>query len=96
MKDYSSTELRRRVSEVLYYLWDPIGVSLAPEARGEYESYVPQVFAVLERSEGTQELSDLLSKIRTETMGLPENKKKDINTAQLLQDHKRAVIQGLA
>ena len=96
MKDYNTTELRKRVSEVLYYVWDPIGVSFAPEARGEYEDYVTQVFEILQRSEETRELSALLSKIRTEIMGLPENMAKDIKTAQLLQDHKRAVILGLA
>ena len=33
-----------------------------------------------------QELAKLLSEIRTKSMGLPENIKKDLETAQLLQD----------
>jgi hypothetical protein len=96
MKKYSQKELSRRVSEVLYYLWDPIGVSTAPEARSEYEDYVPQVVGKLEQSEDAQELAKLLSKIRTNTMGLPENFTKDLETAELLQDHKDALLQGLA
>jgi hypothetical protein len=96
MKEYNQKELRKRVSEVLYYLWDPIGVSLTPEARAEYEGYVLQVVGILEQSEGIQELTQLLSEIRTKNMGLPENMTKDLDTAQLLQHHKRAVIQGLA
>ena len=36
-------ELYGRVGEVLHYLWDPIGVSGVPQARDEYDSYVPQV-----------------------------------------------------
>jgi len=59
MKKYSQKELSKRVSEVLYYLWDPIGVSTAPEARSEYEDYVPQVVGILERSEDAQELAKL-------------------------------------
>ena len=40
-------ELYRRVDEVLHYLWDPIGVAGAPEARDEYYSYLPHVFSLL-------------------------------------------------
>lgn len=32
-------ELERRIDEVLYYVWDPIGVSDTPAARGEHSSY---------------------------------------------------------
>ena len=32
-------ELERRIDEVLFYVWDPIGVSDTPAARGEYSSY---------------------------------------------------------
>jgi hypothetical protein len=96
MNKYSQKELSRRVSEVLYYLWDPIGVSTAPEARSEYEDYVPQMVGMLERNEDAQELAKLLSNIRTNTMGLPENFTKDIETAELLQEHKDALLQRLA
>lgn len=96
MRKYSYQELSRRVSEALYYLWDPIGVSTTPEARSEYEDYVPQIVGMLERNEDTQEVAKLLSKIRTKTMGLPENFTKDIETAELLQEHKDALLQILA
>jgi hypothetical protein len=43
MRTFDNDELRRRVDEVLYYIWDPIGVSDQPYARGEYEGYVPKV-----------------------------------------------------
>lgn len=39
-------ELYQRVDEVLHYVWDPIGVSDAPEARDEYFSYLPIVFGM--------------------------------------------------
>lgn len=51
---------------------------------------------MLERNEDAQELAKLLSKIRTKTMGLPENFTKDIETAELLQEHKDALLQGLS
>ena len=40
-------ELRRRVDEVLFYIWDPIGVSNEPCARGEYTGYVAPVLGRL-------------------------------------------------
>ncbi len=36
-------ELTSRISEVLHYTWDPIGVRGDPHARDEYDSYVPDV-----------------------------------------------------
>ena len=96
MKDYNIKELRKRVSEVLYYLWDPIGVSFTPEARGEYEGYVDQLLGVLHSCDGASEISTLLSGIRTKSMGLPEDTAKDISIAQLLQNHKKAVLEGLS
>jgi hypothetical protein len=96
MKKYSQKELNKRVSEVLYYLWDPIGVSFAPEARSEYETYVLQVVGILGKTDDILELAKLLSEIRTQSMRLPENMTKDLETAQLLHDHKQALIEGLA
>jgi len=39
----SLRELEQRVDEVLFYVWDPIGVSDTPAARGEYSSYTMTV-----------------------------------------------------
>lgn len=40
-------ELHRRVDEVLHYLWDPIRVAGVPQARDEYDTYVPEVVKLL-------------------------------------------------
>jgi hypothetical protein len=40
-------ELYGRVGEVLHHFWDLIGVAGFPQARDEYDSYVPQVFSLL-------------------------------------------------
>jgi len=63
-------ELYQRVGEVLHYLWDPIGVSDVPEARDEYDSYVPQVFSLLIRPAPSEEILDFLVTTETSTMGL--------------------------
>lgn len=40
-------EIETRVSEILFYVWDPIGVNGMPACRNEYEDYVPIVSAYL-------------------------------------------------
>jgi hypothetical protein len=65
--------LYRRVDEVLHYIWDPIGVSTTPEARNEYESYLPKVFAMLKTSENGEEIKTYLRHIATDLMGAGNN-----------------------
>jgi hypothetical protein len=66
-------ELYQRVSEVLHYIWDPIGVSDVPEARDEYDSYVPQVYSLLSRRAASEEIVQFLLKTEADTMGLSSN-----------------------
>ena len=84
------------MDEVLHYVWDPIGVSTCGSARGEYWSYVDEILNLLQQNEGIDEISERLEHIRTHAMGLPANKKKSEFVAELLQDHKKAVKEGLA
>lgn len=65
-------ELYQRVDEVLHYLWDPIGVSGVPEARDEYDSYVPHVFSLLIHGADAQAITDFLQNTETVTMGLSD------------------------
>jgi hypothetical protein len=43
-------ERYKRTDEVLHYIWDPIGIAGAPEARYEYHSYLPHVFSLLKQN----------------------------------------------
>src|SRR5256885_16432511 len=63
-------ELYRRVDEVLHYIWDPIGVAGAPEARDEYYSYLPHVFSLVQRDAPSQEIASFLLTTASEHMGL--------------------------
>ena len=62
--------------EAVLRRWDPIGVlpggsdpNDAP--LDEYDSYAPQVVALLQRGAGPDELEGYLSDVRTQEMGLP-------------------------
>ena len=61
-------ELNQRIDEILYYEWDPIGVSDEPCARAEYSSYTMTILKyVLE--EDLHQIANQLSKIETASMG---------------------------
>ena len=77
-------ELLSRVNEVLYYLWDPIGVSDVPEARDEYDSYALQVFSLLKKKTSQEKIANYLSQIVTDNMGLTGNNQHDKNIARIL------------
>lgn len=96
MKIFNSDELRRRVDEVLYYVWDHIGVSSEPCARGEYENYVSTVLQLVEQNNVPEPISLYLSQVITDKMELSSNKKACDDVADLLLEHKRAIKEGLS
>jgi hypothetical protein len=65
--------LRHYCDEVLYYHWDPIGVSEAPAARDEYDSYVSGVVSLVTRGATEEEIVAFLTNIETSHMGLTSN-----------------------
>lgn len=95
MKDRAKIkELTKRVDEVLYYLWDPIGVSDEPCARGEYSSYALSIVnSVI--TENKHDIVEKLTKIESELMGLIANKSKNMEIAERLVQYKHAIEEGL-
>lgn len=77
-------ELYRRIDEVLHYVWDPIGIATAPEARDEYYSYLPQIFSLLKAKASAERIATHLTEIATNSMGLSENRAHDLAVAELL------------
>jgi hypothetical protein len=88
MSSHDENELYQRVDEVLLYLWDPIGVSGIPAARGEYETYVPQVFALLNGDANRERIAGYLNWVVTERMGLAENAEATLRVVNVLQEWK--------
>jgi hypothetical protein len=66
----SEVKLLRRIDEILYYVWDPIGVSSAPATRDEYEGYVPHVLKLLLGNSSADSIANHLNSIATQNMGL--------------------------
>ena len=96
MVEFASDELLRRVDEVLFYAWDPIGVSDDPSARHEYRSYVPAVLALVQRDVAVEEISAHLKDIVSSKMGLIPDDSRCDQAATLLIRHKQAIEDGCA
>lgn len=85
--------LRTRVDEILFYKWDPIGVSNSNWARDEYDSYAPNAVKLALESASPHPLADYLTHVSTELMELEENRERDARVAELIfslaqhQDH---------
>ena len=91
-------QLYRRVDEILYYVWDPIGVSDAGATRGEYESHVMGVLRLVEKNESPEAIALYLTEIANKQMGFAPNdqaKARDLKVAALLLEHKWAIEEGL-
>ena len=84
-------ELYRRVDEVLYYVWDPIGVATSPAARDEYQGYLPTVFTMLQEGMGASPIAAYLDDIATDRMGLDANLEYSRRVAELLLDWKTEI-----
>ncbi|WP_311260639.1 MULTISPECIES: hypothetical protein [unclassified Xanthomonas] len=59
------------VSEVLHYLWDPIGIAGVVEARDEYDGYVLGICTLLWQGADHVLIGKTLIDIADEQLGLP-------------------------
>ena len=80
--------LYKATDEVLYYIWDPIGVSESPYARDEYWGYLPQVFKMLINDNSDKEIETYLQEISSERMGICTSKKHTKKVVEILLEYK--------
>lgn len=88
----SELELYRRVDEVLYYVWDPIGVAYSPAARDEYHGYLSKVFTMLQEEMDATPIAAYLDRVASESMGLNANPEHSKRVAELLFDWKSEIF----
>lgn len=82
MQDYRKTKLYKAIDEVLHYLWDPIGISIVPQARDEYYIYSARVYKMITENADEKSIANYLYEVQKERMGL-ESKVED---CQLIVD----------
>ncbi|WP_374088021.1 hypothetical protein [Methylomicrobium lacus] len=66
-------DLYRRIDEILWREWDPIGVSEITEARDEYYGYLPIVFRLVLEGKEEEVIAQCLLSFEKERMGLAGN-----------------------
>ena len=89
--------LYRRLDEVLFYVWDPIGISTTVWSRDEYQSYLPQVFKMLLNDSSDKVIVDYLMEIECNHMGLGRQigtKKRTVEFVSLIRKLKKELLDG--
>ncbi len=77
-------DLKRITDEILYYIWDPLGISPSPQARDEYSSCALGAFARLVDDCNEHQVIEYLSRMQVELYEINPNKEKDLEVSRLL------------
>ena len=96
MQKFAPDELIRRIDEVLFYMWDPIGVSPSPHARREYSSYADTILNILKAEKDPNSIKKYLDELESGMMGLPIEGQKNLEVAKLILLHEEAINDGHA
>ncbi|WXG53380.1 MAG: hypothetical protein RNU03_01360 [Candidatus Sedimenticola sp. (ex Thyasira tokunagai)] len=84
-------ELYKRIDEILFYKWDPIGISDGDWARDEYHSYLPRVFSMALEYASPEPIAEYLGIVTTENMGLASAKEHDLAIATQILEVKESL-----
>ncbi|WP_394167014.1 hypothetical protein [Neptunomonas phycophila] len=84
-------EFYKRIDEILFYKWDPIGISDGDWARDEYQSYLPQVFSIALQNEAPEPIAKYLTIATTENMGLSSAEEHDLSIAKIILEIKDSI-----
>lgn len=84
-------ELYTRIDEILFYKWDPIGISDGNWARDEYQSYLPKIFSLASEHDNPKAIAEYLTEVTTESMGLSPAKEHDLRIAMLIIEIKDSI-----
>ena len=85
-------KLYQHVDEVVHYIWDPIGVCDEPDARDEYESYLPQIFSQIIKSSKKIETVEILTRITKDDIGLDPNLTQINKAVDLIYEYKERIL----
>ena len=79
IEKYESRRIRAQIRHVLLQVWDPIGIKDVPNARGEYDGYIGQIYDLLTGSAPDRELAEYLFWTVHDHMGLDSAKISDMD-----------------
>lgn len=83
--------LYKRIDEILFYRWDPIGISDSDWPRNEYKTYVPQVFRIALENDDPEPITEYLCKVETDYLDMKGRKNFNMRIAEQILDIKNAI-----
>ena len=86
-------ELYQRLDEVIQYIWDPIGISHHPEARDEYHSYLPEIYARVKIGD-KEKLAEYMKWVVTDQMGMVFDKMKAEQASEIMLNWKDVILKN--
>lgn len=89
----SEERLYKRIDEVLFYQWDPIGISKSAWARDEYQVYLDVIFNLVLTNDSVTEVAEYLNTVSTQTMGLNSAGAHDSEIAEFLLELKEVYVE---
>jgi hypothetical protein len=63
-------EIRDSIRKVLFFDWDPIGISPGSELDGEYDAYISPVYRILLGTRSEDDLINRLYQIENDSIGI--------------------------
>jgi hypothetical protein len=84
--DSTDREMYRRIDEVLFYIWDPIGVDafVGAPTRDEYRSYVLGLLSLVKSGADKDAIAEHLGTIVYDTIGLSRCREREEKVAEIL------------
>jgi hypothetical protein len=73
-----------RMDEILFYLWDPIGMGRTNWARNEYESYVSKLYEIAMAADDPKPIQEYLEWITREMLDMFNGFEKNVETGELI------------
>ena len=87
-------QLYKKIDEILWNDWDPIGVNDIENVRNEYQSYTPHLFSLLIQGGNKTKIAEHLYKLETISMGLSGNMQHCEEIARKILEAKKLTSEG--
>jgi hypothetical protein len=84
-------ELKLRISEVLFYFWDPIGVSPDPLTRDEYDNYIDDILKLIYENNESEPIANFLENTSKKYMGIVPDIEKCRDVAEIILEYKKII-----
>jgi hypothetical protein len=72
--NFEQLELYKKIDEILWLYWNPIGLNIQEKTLDEYSGYIPYIFKLKIQDADKHKIANYLYKLETIHLGLSGNK----------------------